>query len=348
MKVGFDAKKAIRNHTGIGNYSRRCIQAVKQSGTETQEFYCGIPLLGEIWRNCLQWLSIRKSRVDIYHGLSNELPFGITWSGTKSVVTIHDLIFLRLPETYGWLQRLILNAKTRYACKAADRIVAVSEMTKRDLVNYYRVAPERIDVVYQSISDIYRHTLSDEDLKACAQRYHLPDCYMLCVGTIQERKNQHTLVKSLPLLPGNVHLVLVGKEEAYANLVRQTAEELNVGSRVHIYTGVPSSDLPAFYQLATVFACLSRFEGFGIPLTEALASGLPVIGATGSCLEEAGGPHSIYLSPDDVEGLAQRVNMLLTDKELRETMSKQGKTYSLRFTDEQLGCGLMSIYRSMT
>lgn len=347
MKVGFDTKKAVRNHTGIGNYSRRCILAIKQSGTEVKHFYCGIPILGEIWRNCLQWLSIKHAHIDVYHGLSNELPFGITLSGTKSVVTIHDLIFLRMPKTYSWLQRQILSVKTRYACKVADRIIAVSEMTKRDIVNYYHIAPSRITVVYQSIDNIYRNIMSDKQLKQCVQHYHLPDCYILCVGTIQERKNQHTLVKALPLLPANVHLVLVGKEEPYSNIVHKTAEELNVTSRVHIYQGIHSADLTAFYQSATVFACLSRFEGFGIPLAEALASGLPVIGATGSCLEEAGGPHSIYLSPDDYEGLAKAVNNLLTNKTLREMMSKQGKAYSLRFTDEQLGNNLMSIYRSV-
>lgn len=347
MKVGFDAKKAVRNHTGIGNYSRRCIQAVGQLGVEVRQFYCGVPLFGEIWRNCLQWIDVRRSHVDVYHGLSNELPFGITWSGVRTVVTIHDLIFLRMPETYSWLQRKILSVKTRYACKVADRIVAVSEMTKYDLINYYHVAPSRIDVVYQSIDDTYRCMLPDEQLQLCAQRYDLPDCYILCVGTIQERKNQHILVKALPLLPANVHLVLVGKEEAYSERVLQTAEELGVASRVHIYKGIPSVDLPAFYQLATVFACLSRFEGFGIPLAEALASGLPVIGATGSCLEEAGGPNSVYLSPDDFEGLAREVNNLLTDKSRREMMATQGRAYSLRFADKQLGDNLMAVYRSL-
>ena len=134
MLIGFDAKKAIRNHTGIGNYSRRCIRAVEQEGAQVRLFYSDVPLWGEVWRNFLQWRSIRRSHVDLYHGLSNELPFGIRKSGVKSIVTIHDLIFLRFPHTYSWLQRQILKVKTRYACRVADHIIAVSECLFRLLV----------------------------------------------------------------------------------------------------------------------------------------------------------------------------------------------------------------------
>ena len=347
MRVGFDAKKAIRNHTGIGNYSRRCIRAVEQEGADTLLFYSRVPVLGELWRNLLQWWAVRRAKVDVYHGLSNELPLGIRWSGAKNVVTIHDLIFLRIPETYSWLQRQILRLKTRYACRVADRIIAVSEMTRRDLVSYYGIDPHRIDVIYQSIDDIFRQPCTSQQLQACAQRYGLPKRFVLCVGTIQRRKNQHTLVCALPTLPEDVHLVLVGKEEAYSETVQQTAQKLGGSSRVHIYKGVPTSDLPAFYQLATVFACLSRFEGFGIPLAEALASGTPVIGATGACLEEAGGPDSIYLDPDDADGLARSINALLDDPLRRQSMADRGRLYAQRFTDEQLGHDLTALYRSL-
>lgn len=348
MKVGFDAKKAMRNHTGIGNYSRRCIDAVRAAGAATQLFYPQKAVLGELWRNVLQWWDVRRSHIDIYHGLSNELPFGIGWSGVKTVVTIHDLIFLRMPETYGWTQRQILKLKTRYACRKADRIVAVSEMTRRDLIRYYNISPSRIEVVCQSVSDIYRAPLPAARLRQVARQYSLPACYILCVGTIQQRKNQHTLVKALPLLPPHTHLVLVGREEAaYARQVRHTAEKLKVASRLHICHGVPSEDLPAFYRLATLFACLSRFEGFGIPIAEALTSGTPVIAATGSCLEEAGGPHSIYLTPDDVEGLADSIRALLSDNRRRQDMAAAGQRYAERFTDQALGHHLLDIYRQL-
>ena len=347
MRVGFDAKKAVRNHTGIGNYSRRCIRAVEALGVDVHQFYGHLPVLGELWRNFLQWRSVRRAGVDVYHGLSNELPFGIRWSGAKSVVTIHDLIFLRFPETYGWLQRQILRLKTRYACRVADRIVAVSDMTRRDLIRYYKIAPERIEVIYQSIDDAFRHELSAAELQVVAERYQLPKRFVLCVGTIQTRKNQHMLVHALQLVPSDVHLVLVGKEEPYADLVRQTADELGVTSRVHILKSVPTADLPAIYQLATLFACLSRFEGFGIPVAEALASGTPVIGATGSCLEEAAGPDSVYLDQDDYRGLAATVCRLLDDPRRRKQMASHGRVYAQRFSDEQMGRQLLDLYHRL-
>lgn len=345
MTLGFDAKKAIRNHTGIGNYSRRCIQSVRAAGHDVRTFYCGTPLLGELWRNCLQWLSVRRSQVDVYHGLSNELPLGIHWSGARSVVTIHDLIFLRYPSTYSWSQRHILRWKTRYACRMADRIVAVSEQTKRDIITFYGIEPSRIVVIYQSIDDAYRQPCDAAWQADLRERYCLPDCFILCVGTIQTRKNQHTLVEALQLLPEDVHLVLVGKEEAYGAVVRQRAHELGVDRRVHIFQGVPTTDLPAFYRLASVFAYPSRYEGFGIPVVEALASGTPVIAATGSCLEEAGGPDSIYLAPDDVHGLADAVTQLLAHPERRQHMIERGQAYAQRFTDQQLATDLIHLYQ---
>ncbi|MCR5819841.1 MAG: glycosyltransferase family 4 protein [Bacteroidaceae bacterium] len=345
MRIGFDAKKAMRNHTGIGNYSRRCIRAVEEAGCESRLFYGRVPVLGEFWRLFLQWMSVAREKIDVYHGLSNELPFGIRWSGVRSVVTVHDLIFLRFPETYGRLARLILRLKTRYACRVCDRIVAVSEMTRRDLIHYYNIPPERIEVIYQSIDDRYRERLPDDRLRECARRYNLPECFFLCVGTIQERKNQHTLVRALSHLPSDVHLVLAGKAEAYVETVKKTAEEEGVADRVHIYSGVPTEDLPAFYQSARAFACLSRFEGFGIPIAEALASGTPVIAAKGSCLEEAGGPDSIYLDPDDYVGLAQHLTAILTDPATAEKMAERGRDYSKRFTDRALGESLVSLYK---
>lgn len=347
MRVGFDAKKAIRNHTGIGNYSRRCIRAVEEAGAEARLFYGRLPVLGELWRNLLQWWSVRRARIDVYHGLSNELPFGIRFSGVRTVVTIHDLIFLRLPQSYTWLARKILYVKTRYACRVADRIVVVSKMTRQDLVSYYGIDPSRIEVIYQSIDERYSQPLTDEQLETVRRRYDLPARYVLCVGTIQMRKNQHTLVRALPLLPADVHLVLVGKAEAYVQVVQQTAAELGVSSRVHILQGVPTEDLPALYRLASVFACLSRFEGFGIPLAEALACGTPVIGATGSCLEEAGGPDSVYLDPDDYQGLAAAVAKLLADPNAREQMVRRGRAYAQRFSDKSLGQNLMNLYHRL-
>lgn len=372
MRIGFDAKKAVTNFTGIGNYSRRCLSALAEGYPEEQlllfeprhrnDAYIpdkgnaiavmpprglGHGLFYEFWRCRLVCAELRRRQVDVFHGLSNELPLGIHRSGVRSVVTIHDLIFLRHPETYGWLARHILTFKTRYACKHADCILAISEATKRDIVELYGVPESRIRVVYQSIDSIYWQPV-DEDLKAeMRQTYALPGRFVLCVGTVEQRKNQLLVVRALPSLPRDVHFVIVGRATPYQDELLREAESLGVAARLHIYNNVPTHHLPAFYQLAAVLCFMSVYEGFGLPVAEALASGTPVVAATGSCLEEAGGPYSLYVAPDDADGLQRAVSRILDDDRLAADMRDKGRQYAVRFSDVYHGQALMRIYQSL-
>lgn len=373
MKIGFDAKKAVRNLTGIGNYSRRCVNALlRYGGDVVPMLYTAVPgkpealaqletgcrvvlpsplwrkgLLGEWWRCRRVCRDIRRQQLDIYHGLSNELPFGIQKTGCKSVVTIHDLIFLKRPDTYGFWARHILQWKTRYACRVADRIVAISETTRRDLMEMYGVEKERIALVYQSISPAFSQQVSEAQRKLVREKYRLPERYILCVGTIEKRKNQLCLVRALAELADEVHLVLVGRRTPYLDEVIAEAERLHVSGRVHILHAVSSQDLPVVYRLASVFCLMSVYEGFGLPVAEALASGVPVVAATGSCLEEAGGPDSVYLAPHDVQGVSAAIRSILSNQDYAEKMVRQGREYVKRFSDQTMAEGLLELYRSL-
>ena len=374
MTIGFDGKKAVLNLTGIGNYSRRCVNALAalcpndrlllfvpdkrnqaaadaltpKAQLQFSPFVLKKGLAYELWRNFLQWRTIRQQGVSLFHGLSNELPFLITRSGCKTVVTIHDLIFLHHPELYKPVQRRILRWKTRYACQVADRIIAVSEMTKRDIVQYYGIDERKISIVYQSYDSALFHNRHDETAIAqVRQRYQLPACYVLCVGTIERRKNQGALIEALQQADKGVHVVLVGKPTPYQKELQQRVDSLGLTGRVHFLNNVLNNDLPAIYQGATLFGYMSLFEGFGIPIIEALASGVPVIAATGSCLEEAGGPHSIYLAPHDISGLASHINALLADSQQRQLMVTEGLRYVERFSDKALGQNLHKVYQEL-
>lgn len=368
MKIGFEAKKVFTNSTGIGNYCRRCIGALERYGHKNMESVLFVPgqevsgygsnikivtpdkwirrngFLREIWRCFLSWYSIRREKVDIYHGLSNELPFFINHSRCKTVVTIHDLIFIRHPETYKWLSRMILMVKTYYACHIADHIIAVSKTTKQDIINFYGIDEKKISVVYQSISDKFRQPLKKDEVTRCQNIMKLPEKYILCVGTIQTRKNQETIVKALAHLPEEIHAVLVGKRTEYQNKIVCTAKTNGTYKRLYILNDVPNEYLPAIYKSATVFVLPSIFEGFGIPIAEALASGTPVIAAKGSCLEEAGGPGSIYVDPYDEENWANAILQILHNNTKHDEMETTGKEYSLLFTDESLACALHRVY----
>jgi len=374
MTIGFDAKRAFRNFTGLGNYSRYVIDLLTRFYPENRylayspsassgravKFAEGHPCLTAIlpeggwkhfrsmWRTFGITGRLSSDGVSVYHGLSNELPLNIKKAGNvRTVVTMHDVIYLTCPECYPAVDRLTFNYKYRKACKNADAIIAVSECTKRDVVRYYRIDPEKITVVYQGCDESFRRTVGEDELAAVREKYSLPAKFVLNVGTIERRKNALTLVKALKALPEDIHLVLVGKKTKYADEVSEYAAANGLSGRLKFICDVDFADLPAIYHLALVFAYPSRYEGFGIPVLESLCCGTPVIAATGSCLEEAGGAGSVYLDPDDVAGFAGEINRLSGDASARKVMAEKGKAYAERFTDERLSADLMNFYKKL-
>ena len=169
------------------------------------------------------------------------------------------------------------------------------------------------------------------------QRYKLPQRYILNVGTIEERKNLLLACEAVDLLPQDVHLVAVGRKTDY---VRQ----LPSSERIHLLSGVPDTDLAAIYAMAEVFVYPSRYEGFGIPIIEAIAAGLPVVACTGSCLEEAGGPHSLYVSPDLVIDMAEALKMSLRGARGREERIRQSREYIRRFQGTDVAGQVAALY----
>lgn len=374
MKIGYDGKRAVQNFTGLGNYSRYVLESLVTYAPEN-EYRLYAParrpnpqldgLLAQsggrlslhlpeaaIWKH---WPSLwriggirsdlERDGIDLFHGLSNELPLTIHRTrGVKSVVTIHDLIFLRLPHSYPAVDRRIYDYKCRYACRRADRIIAVSECTKRDIVYYYGIPEEKISVIYQGCDPAFARPVPQAEREEVCRRYGLPRRYVLCVGTIEERKNALMAVEALRRLPTELHLVLVGRPTAYAEKVKARVAEAGLQQRVHLLHGLPFADLPAVYQCASSFIYPSVYEGFGIPILEALNAGLPVVAAKGSCLEEAGGPHSFYADPTDADALADALRHTLIP-EAAARMAEKGRKWAAQFTPEQLTAQTLECYR---
>lgn len=368
MKIGFDAKKAIVNRTGIGNYSRRVAVALSETypddgfvmfgprkqpvepiATRENLSYAYPPAFGgkltyELWRNRFLRSRLKREGIDVYHGLSNEIPMGLDRSGTRTVVTIHDLIFLTRPETFKPGMRMKLKKKTLYACRHADRIIAISQRTADDIVKFYGIDPAKIDIVYQSIDSVYFNPVDDAQKVEIREKYRLPERYILCVGTIEQRKNQELIIKALAKLPKDICAVIAGRPTPYQQRLETLASELGVENRVRILNGVPTTDLPTLYQNATIFCLPSVYEGFGLPVAEALASRVPVIAATGSCLEEAGGPDSIYIDPGDDRAMAEAVEKICSDEERRSRMIYRGAEFAKKFSDAAMAKDLMAVY----
>ena len=371
--IGFDAKRANANRTGLGNYSRFVIEALSRACGSGAYFRLYIPKrkankefdaiaqmpnveamvprggvwqkLSAVWRTLRVAADAKGDEVALYHGLSNELPMGLARRGIRSVVTIHDLIFLRYPSYYKPVDRMIYEWKFSSACKRADRIIAISECTKRDIVKFFGTDPDKIDVVYQGCDKMFSQPVEESKRSEVIERYELPQRYLLTVGTLEERKNLMAIVEALALLPQDIHLVAVGRRTPYTERVVSRIEELGLTDRVHILSDVAYTDLPAVYAGAEVFVYPSRFEGFGIPIIEAMSVGIPVVAATGSCLEEAGGPSSKYVSPDDRWELADAIKSIISDEELRRKMTDDGRQYVERFAPENVARGIMNCYR---
>lgn len=371
MRIGFDAKKIACNLTGIGNYSRGVVNALSayyphnsyilftpKKGkkeplsrlhlTENVSFHypsASLPrFLVEWWRCRGVVKDIAGNDVDIFHGLSNEIPFGIK-RACKSVVTIHDLIFLRYPQTYSFLQRQILKVKTKYACRHADRIIAISQKTKDDIIHFYHIPEEKIDIVYQGCDSLFYHPVSEHDIKNVREKYGLHNPYILSVGTFQPRKNQRSVIKALAGCNQALDAVLVGKDTPYKTELEKEINDCHLKDRVHILSNFPNKDLPALYKGSLCFLYLSYFEGFGIPVLEALVSGTPVIAAEGSCLEEAGGPDSLYCDPHDIPALIRQINSVSAfSPEERENIIQQGRKYAEQFSEESIAKNVMSVY----
>lgn len=371
MRIGFDAKRAFNNRTGLGNYSRFVLDALVTHERQNQylaytpkiknDLFPDFPgestrlpqswfdkKFGAYWRYRNVTRQLQKDKIDVFHGLSHELPLGLRAAGIGSVVTMHDLIFERLPALFNPIDRWIYHHKFKSACTRADAIIAISEQTKRDLAELYNVDSERIQVIYQDCNPIFKNPVSKEARQEIVEQYGINRPYILSVGTLEERKNQMRLVQAFGQLPPNDwQLVLVGRATAYADRIRAFVKATKLEKRVLILENVPTDHLPALYQHASVFAYISIYEGFGIPILEALNSGTPVLAAKGSCLEEAGGPGGLYIDPMDVADIALELEKLISNPHLRDSLVTAGSKYIERFRGENIAGQLTALYQEI-
>lgn len=371
LRIGFDAKRAFMNRAGLGNYSRNTLASLHkyfpQHGyvlytpeVKTQ-YFKEYPLFEMVspsntfyrvfqsyWRNFVLSSLLERGKLDIFHGLSNELPAGIHETGIPSVVTIHDLIFLSFPAWYRPVDRKIYLHKVQYACKVAAKIVAISNHTRDDLVKYLNVDPEGIRVIYQSISErFYFHSVRDH-LDEVLARYNLPSRYVLTVGTIEQRKNQLAVLKAINRKNLTVPYVIVGKSTHYTQELLEYIYNNRMTDQVYILNDVDDMDLPALYQQALCMVYLSHYEGFGLPVAEAMASGCPVITAATSSLPEIGIDAVLYCEPGDEAGLGDMIGKLLNDQKLRNALSEKGIQRARFFHPEERVNALMELYREIT
>jgi glycosyltransferase involved in cell wall biosynthesis len=298
------------------------------------------------WRSVRVSGQLQAQGIQLFHGLSHELPRGIEDTGIPTVITMHDLIQERYPEQYGWIDRKIYGIKLRHAARAASLVIAISNQTKEDVEQYLGVPSARIRVCYQSCNPIYREAVAEEKLQEVRRDYGLPDRYFLSVGSIIERKNLLRICEAMALLKGklDIPLVVIGSwGGAYKRKVEDFLQVQGLRTRVFFISDNPllasragyrsSADLPAIYRQAVAMLYPSSFEGFGIPVLEALCCGLPVITSNRSSLPEAGGPGSIYVDPDQPQQIADAMYRVSQDDTLVARMRAAGLAYAEQFRE---------------
>lgn len=372
MNIGLDAKRAFLNFTGLGNYSRDLISGLLKHFPENNYFLFTPKrnvnvrmeilddfdeqkiitperqlhrLFKSLWRSFHIPNDIIKGEIEIFHGLSNELPFQISKTGAKSIVSIHDMIFVKYPENYRSIDRKIYFHKAKFACSAADTIVATSEQTKRDIIDIFNVSEEKVTVVYQACNSMFTMDYAESQIVKVRKKYRLPKNFLLSVGTIEKRKNHSVLLRALALLKSDVKLVIVSKRTKYKKVLESEIAKLNINDRVIFLENVDFADLPLMYRAAEIFLYPSFYEGFGIPILEALYSKVPVITNKSGCFPEVGGPGTCYVDVSEPEEVASAIMKIMQDSVFKKQMITSGVEFAKKFTIEEFARCTMEVYK---
>ena len=377
MRLGFDGKRATQNFRGLGNYSRGLIEGLLEYSSE--ELFLYSPLVKDA--KALQWLEknksdrlilrepqsiieqkipslwrsfsivndLKKDKLDLYHGLSHEIPIGLDGAKFKSVVTIHDLIFLRYPEFFPYIDRMTYKKKFGYAGKNADMVIAICEQTKSDLINFLGVDEKKILVHYQSCDPVFYNLLEFSEHKKLMTMYGFDKPFILNVGAFEERKNQLALIEAFAKIANQVeqNLILIGNGKKYLESCKKKVLGLKLSNRVFFLANIPFNELPIFYQAADLFCFPSHFEGFGLPIVEALFSKTPVITSFGSCFPESAGPDSVYVDPLSPDDISKKMLNVLNDVTLQERMISKGHNFVQKFHRKNVNEKLLECYAQL-
>ncbi len=381
MRIALDAKRAFQNDTGLGNYVRILTASFARDFPE-HEYYLVAPkftnyfkvpdipgmhvltpkglykYFSAMWRSSGVKSELQKLNVDLYHGMSHEIPYGIEKTGIKSIVTIHDLIFERYPEQYKPIDVQIYRRKFKYSCEHSDRIITVSKQSKDDVVELYGIPEDKITVCYPSCEKMYLQTVSEEEKQRIKEKYNLPDRFFLSVGSIIERKNLLLICQAMNALKGklDVPLVVIGRGGVYWDKVKAYVNENGLKDKVIFLSEHPESqsegfskswDFPALYQLSHGLIYPTIFEGFGLPVLEGLFSKVPVITSNVSCMPETGGDAAYYVDPYSVESIAEGMLKVATDNDLRQSMIAKGIAHAQNFTQEKCAANVMQVYKEV-
>ena len=363
MKITFDAKRAFNNKTGLGNYSRSVITSISSILRDDQLFLATPKLNANIFnitkpnvkiiqpnnfQNHYYWRTkginrqLEKLKIDIYHGLSNEIPLQIK---TKSIVTIHDLLFLKYPQFYNYIDRKIYTMKSRFACKNATKIIATSQETKKDIINYFKIDEKKIQVIYQSCNQVFiNHSTSHNYTEFTTKE--LNDPFILYVGSIEQRKNLIFLLKAINKIK-DIKLICVGKKGQYYQKVKEFINNNQLNKKVKFLQIKNIEKLAHIYRHSRGLVYPSINEGFGIPIIEGMYSKIPVITSNKSIFKEVGGENSYYFQEDNLDSLIDQIKLIWYDSNARNQRIEKNFEYVHKFNEKKQASQIIKLYQEM-
>lgn len=373
MRIGFDGKRAFHTARGLGSYSRTVISYLAEFYPDDQ-FIVFTPSLRRpklsqwhlayknieivtptqwwakifpsLWRTFYLSKEIEKYHLDLYHGLSHELPWRIESTGVKTVVTIHDLIYVKFPHFFNFIDRYIFEKKFSSSIRRADRVIAICQQTKNDIVEHFKTSAEKIEVVYQSCHPRFFAEGMQEQYLNWRNELSLPDYYILYLGALVPNKNIELVIRALAMIPADKRplFVVAGQRSSHYPKLVKLVEALDIGSSVKWLIAPDDKFLPALYDGAELFCFPSFYEGFGIPVIEALCQATPVLTSKQGALEEAAGPGGHFIDPTSVEQCLHGIVKILEDQHYADSLGQQGKAHVQKFNAKAVTQKLYSLY----
>lgn len=353
MKLGLDAKRAFHNHSGLGVYSRGLISFIEKTKSNfdvilftpkisTKLFHSKFKIqgskLGSLWRSILIYFDIKNHKLDIYHGLAGELPFWIP-EKVKKIVTIHDVLFLRFPKDYPWIDRTIYSIKAKYACLQSDKIIAVSHATKKDIVAYYSISPDKIEVIPNCF---------DIDVDSNLQKPNEND-YIVCISSFLPRKNQKLLIDAYISIADKVDfdLVLIGSGGQWVEL-NSYAKKSQFTDRIKFVKNIDDKTKFAYLIHALFSVYPSMYEGFGIPIIESMAYQTPIIVSDTEIHREVAQDAAIYFENNNSNELAQKmIEVFQINTETKTNLIQKGLQRVDNYKVEKNLPKLIELYHSI-
>jgi glycosyltransferase involved in cell wall biosynthesis len=353
MRIALDVQSTAGKPTGIGQYTARllaALQHVAPGNIYVQISWHWDPVMRLqnrlLWQQMLSPHQARRAQPDILHVPGFDAP---VWRPCPVVLTCHDLIGKLFPQNLPPVSRFYWSRWLPWSLRFADAIIADSEATRRDIMRLTTVPGDRITVTPLGV-DAHFHPVPFASQEIVRTRYQLPEHYLLYVGTLEPRKGVDTLIDAFAQLTIRFpehHLVLGGKKGWYWEPILRAIEEHRLDARVHVTGYVADEDLPALYSAAAVFVLPSRYEGFGLPVLEAMACGVPVVCSNSSSLPEVAGDAGLQVPPDSPDRLAQALAAVLENPALAEDMRDKGLAQARRFTWERTAQATLEVYRQV-